>query len=118
MKWKKLAPDEKGNWITNDTDEESYPVWSPDGTKIAFGRAPKDAEKQLFIVNADGSGLIQLTNTPGIEAEDPSWSPDGTMLAFQRGPLGGESDIYVMLLDGSGLTRLTTSGHDWAPSWR
>jgi Tol biopolymer transport system component len=39
------------------------PVWSPDGKKIAFGRNAHD-QRGLYTVNADGSGLSQVTHTP------------------------------------------------------
>jgi Tol biopolymer transport system component len=42
------------------------PTWSPDGTKIAFGRSD-----EIYTVNADGTGLTQVTDAPG--SESPDW---------------------------------------------
>ena len=42
------------------------PTWSPDGTKIAFGRSD-----EIYTVNADGTGLRQVTDAPG--SESPEW---------------------------------------------
>jgi Tol biopolymer transport system component len=49
-----------------------YPGWSPDGTKIAFTRVTEDGKKSdIAIVNADGSGLVQVTNTG--DADEADW---------------------------------------------
>jgi Tol biopolymer transport system component len=49
------------------------PVWSPDGRKIAFGRNQDDGQRDLYTVNADGSGLFQVTNTPDISEFNGDW---------------------------------------------
>jgi Tol biopolymer transport system component len=49
------------------------PVWSPDGQKIAFGRNQDDGQRDLYTVNADGSGLFQVTNTPDISEFNGDW---------------------------------------------
>ena len=63
------------------------PQWSPDGTRIAFAlRLRDEAESwRIYIVNADGTGLRELSKDPQSRSEGhPSWSPDGTRVAFQR----------------------------------
>ena len=47
-------------------------VWSPDGTKILFGKGVGDSNAHLFMVNPDGSGLTQVTHGSG-GAESPDW---------------------------------------------
>jgi len=50
------------------------PVWWPDGRKIAIGRSQgDDGQRDLFTVNADGSGLFQVTNTPDINEFNGDW---------------------------------------------
>jgi WD40-like Beta Propeller Repeat len=50
------------------------PVWSPDGTKIAIGRSQgDDGQRDLYTINADGSGLFQVTNTPDINEFNGDW---------------------------------------------
>ena len=49
------------------------PVWSPDGRKIAFGRNQDDGQRDLYTVNADGSGLFQVTNTPDVSEFNGDW---------------------------------------------
>lgn len=49
------------------------PVWSPDGQKIAFGRNQDDGQRDLYTVNADGSGLFQVTHTDDISEFNGDW---------------------------------------------
>jgi Tol biopolymer transport system component len=64
----------------------------------------------IYIINADGSGLRRLTN-----GMDPAWSPDGTKVAFARwrDPRG----IYVIDEDGSNETLLFGWSQAKAPAW-
>jgi Tol biopolymer transport system component len=45
----------------------------PTGKKIAFGRLPAGGERDIYTVNADGSGLFRVTNSPGIEESGVDW---------------------------------------------
>jgi Tol biopolymer transport system component len=46
-------------------------VWSPDGTKIAFVRSfNNDIDGEAYTVNLDGTGLFQVTHTPGVDNVD------------------------------------------------
>jgi dipeptidyl aminopeptidase/acylaminoacyl peptidase len=61
---------------------ESEPVWSPDGTRIAFFSDARSKEHDaLFVADADGTHVRRL-NALGGEAQRLAWSPDGTRLAF------------------------------------
>lgn len=56
------------------------PVWSPDGTRLAFV-LPTAYATDIYLVNADGTNFQNLTNSPTYDFW-PAWSPDGTKLAF------------------------------------
>jgi Tol biopolymer transport system component len=56
-----------------------YPVFSPDGTRIAFSAYRRGNGQNLWIANADGGNLNQVTTEGG---RVPSWYPDGKQLAF------------------------------------
>jgi Tol biopolymer transport system component len=70
----------------------------------------------LNIVNADGSGLRQLT---GMDNDaSPALSPDGLQVAFTSLRRNGNNEIYLINPDRSGLNRLTTNkGEDLSPAW-
>ena len=86
--------------------------------RIAFS-SNRDGDHEVFIMNADGSGVINLTNND-VKDADPAWSADGTNIAFVRDTSGMELDeIYVMKGDGSGQTNITNhpAVSDIEPSW-
>lgn len=99
----------------------SDPTWSPDGEEIAFTRS--DAcddtgcpESDIWKINADGTGLSQVTNGNGISEGSVAWSPDGKSLA-----LWCNQRICTMQSDGTGVMQLTTTQSfepDWAPDGR
>ena len=70
----------------------------------------------IYVMNADGSSLTQLTNSPADDTE-PAWSLDGKRIAFTSSR-DGNKEIYLMNADGSNQTRLTTDpGIDICPTW-
>src|SRR5205823_3521044 len=88
--------------------------------KIALVISPDDtfAVSDIYSVNANGSGLTNLTNHPAGYGP-PVWSPDNTQIAFSSSRENQLSKIYIMNADGSGLHRLTNSGDDIesSPAW-
>jgi len=104
--------------MTDDPGQDQQPAWSPDGTKIAFV-STRSGVSQVWLMNADGTNLTQITFDSAPKGQRPSWSPDGTRIAFQSNGTGG-GDIYVMNADGTGQARLTSdpageSGPAWSP---
>ncbi len=95
--------------------ENTSPVWSPEGKRLAFV-SDRDGNKEIYLMNIDGSDLRNLTNH---EADDwtPAWSPDGTEIAFSS-MRDGNWEIYIMWSDGSYPVRLTNDPEaDIAPAW-
>ena len=94
----------------------SDPAWSPDGRKLAFVRLNASVGSPIYVVKADGSGLLRLTRNPALDA-DPTWSPDGRRIAFAS-ERDGNSEVYVMNANGSGQRNLTRNpAYDANPTW-
>ncbi|MDH4335109.1 MAG: hypothetical protein OEW24_07620 [Chloroflexota bacterium] len=117
------------------------PGWSADGTEIVFtqdvpfdindtsmyGELPPLPGPALFVVDADGRNLHQISPTgwPG------DWSPDGARIVFQYSAYhdivpnpGGtgwgytpSSDLYTIRPDGTDLRQLTSDGNSYGPGW-
>jgi len=96
--------------LTHNNEEERAPAWSPDGTRIVFsGRIGGGrADFEICVMNADGSGLVQLTDNslPDLTA---TYSPDGQQIVFNSTlvPGSGQPQLFMMNADGSQLRQLT-----------
>jgi Tol biopolymer transport system component len=105
------------------------PSWSPDGKRLVFDARAQDSgalcrgdgscNDELYLVNADGSGLRRLTRNAAAD-EHAAWSPDGREIAFISWRDGGTAEIYVMNADGTSQRRLTRTHGDeddlaWSP---
>ncbi len=102
----------KGKW-----DEEIFhdPIYSPDGSKIAFnkfGSSTGDNE-EIWIMNSDGSNPEKLTS----ENTDyyPAWSPGGQYIAFSRF-VNGSPKIFIISLNDRSITQVTEKEAQY-PTW-
>lgn len=99
--------------------------WSPDGMKAVVAASPVTGTgaSHLYVMNADGSNLTQLTNTTFSDF-NPVWSPDGTKIAFIRNlnrmntRYSWHSEIYVINANGTNETAFTQNGGtNFTPIW-
>jgi hypothetical protein len=96
------------------------PIWSPDGTRIAFNSdVDRPGVDRVYVMNADGSDTrllpLDATIVTG-DAVEVSWSPDGRQIAFES-QANGHYAIFIANADGSGARRLTDGStmqlHPW-----
>ncbi len=95
------------------------PVWSPDGTKIAYSERVNGGlgDAEIYVMDADGSNPVNITNHPADDWE-PTWSPDGAKIAFstERGP-NDLRELWVMAADGSDQVKIEIPGAPRKPAW-
>ena len=90
--------------------DERYPVFSPDGTRLAFA-SDRDGQYEIYVAAANGALPLRLTTDPGYDSA-PSWSPDSSRIAFERGAaldVDPTKDIWIMGANGLGQTKLAGS---------
>ena len=105
--------------LTEHPQFDSAPAWSPNGQKITYVsyRGEPKPRGEIYVMNADGTNPINLTQTPERWEHSPSWSPDGRQIVFKSSDLLA-SDIFVMDADGANLRNLTNHvASDWNPAW-
>jgi hypothetical protein len=85
---------------TNEVSPDPSPA-TAEG-QVAYD-AVADGNRDIYLANGDGTGVIRLTTDPGEDAY-PSWSPDGASITFLR-----DGDVYVMAADGTNVTRITST---------
>jgi dipeptidyl aminopeptidase/acylaminoacyl peptidase len=101
--------------LTGGAGDAGGPVWSPDGSRVAFSSNAATNAKgpgELYVARADGSDVHAVTTgTPaGSTRFSPTWSPDGTELAYlQRSSAFGPADISIVSADGGTPPRRITS---------
>jgi len=107
--------------LTFDEGDKDQPVWSPDGSQIAYV-APGGEGKGLdiWVMDADGSNQQNITNHIGDEY-DPVWMPDGSMIAFTH-HLRDEGSVPIYALtwirpDGTQRERLSVDFVEWDPTF-
>jgi Tol biopolymer transport system component len=120
-----IGPDGSGErQLTHPSPDESDedPVWSPDGSTVAFVRLGVDSDRRVtsvsgYLVDADGTDerqLAVLRLAAPVAVYRPSWSADGLHLAF-AGPAG----TYVVGADGSAFHTVSETVTGWVPAqWR
>jgi Tol biopolymer transport system component len=106
--------------VSNDPGDDFGASWAPSGLKIAFASnrrglaAHFNDSYDIFTVNLDGTGLVNLTPNGLSSNTHPIWSPDGTRIAFDH-----DGKVWVMNADGSGAAPVSTLSFvdfmDWSP---
>lgn len=101
---------------TNNSYTKRNPKYSHTGSKIVFDAriaATSNKHSEIFIMNSDGSNIVQLTNysasgTLNYASQDPIFSNDDSQIYFVSNETG-VSQIYKMNIDGTGKTMITNT---------
>jgi TolB protein len=94
----------------------SRPTWAPDSRRLAFGCEVAPGNRDICVIDVDGSGLVRLTGDPAID-DGAAWSPDGTTIAFSTTRYGADPQLATMRGDGSNVTQLGGGIIGWDPAW-
>jgi dipeptidyl aminopeptidase/acylaminoacyl peptidase len=106
--------------LTSGRAIDVFPVFSPDGTRIAF-QSDRAGQADVYVMDSDGSNVVRLTGSGDDNLDDyaPTWSPDGRQIAFLRGevPPGGPGELWVIDADGSNAHVLLDQPLVDFPAW-
>lgn len=98
--------------VSDGTDTDIEPVWSPDGTRIAVARNGNS----IWTVGPDGGSPHQVASYSGSDSvlyTEPAWSPDGARIAWMSDDTtSGEVQIFSALAIGSSGTNLVPGSND------
>jgi Tol biopolymer transport system component len=94
------------------TGSSAHATFPGENGRIIFTANPTGSV-QIYTINPDGTGMVQITNLPG-GAGGPIFSPDGRRILFTY---GAAPNLYVINVDGTGLTQLTFDGLSTAGRW-
>jgi serine/threonine protein kinase len=109
--------------LTSNAANKGQVAWSPDGLKIFYESAGADGKKDIFVMNADGTGSVNLTNTPGDDVY-PAVSPKTGQVAFVS---SRNSWMQIWWMQPDGSTPINVSAmhtnkpfnmpQEWDPAW-
>jgi len=89
---------------------DSYPSWSPDGTRILF-ESKSEGSSDIYVMDADGGNVEKVLQSALYDAH-PSWSFDGSKIVYATDIDGKNKDLYIIDADGSGQKLLTDKAGD------
>ena len=93
--------------------EDGLPVWSPDGSRIAFF-SNRPGRDDIFVIDVSGENLTNLTQSPEIHERVPSWSPDGTHILYAS----WDDHFHTLrLADGHRAQVIQDDGDRRLPDW-
>lgn len=94
--------------LTNTPVTEHLPIYSPDGTRIAYIAVNRESNNPaIAVMEANGDQPTTLTSAEALFANDPFWAADGNSIFFFGATENSMWDIYRINTDGGNLANLT-----------
>jgi Tol biopolymer transport system component/tRNA A-37 threonylcarbamoyl transferase component Bud32 len=90
--------------LTTHSGEDLKPVWTPDGSRIVYGRRDPQAPLNMYWQRADGTGEPERLVESPLAQEPSSFHPSGRFLAFTQGTQGSQTDAMILPLEGDERT--------------
>lgn len=113
--WIVPAKGGKATRITDYFNDARQPVWSPDGSRLAYF-SYRDGGYDLWTIKPDGGDMKKLTDG-AYDDREPAWSPDGKTMAFSS-DRSGNYDIWTLDIASGAMKQISSNGReDRLPSW-
>ena len=87
--------------FTFETSDDWLPVWSPDGSRLAFGCNQRGQGDRICVRAGSGAGAVEVLLAPATGARPTDWSADGSLLVYELGPRTAKRDLWALPLDRS-----------------
>lgn len=88
-----LSPGSEPVGLTESSGDEVFPVWSPDGASIAFGRREADGTIDVWVMDADGGSQRRVYDSGSVYLEGIAWHPNGEIIYASRGYFDGPGNM-------------------------
>ncbi len=104
--------------LTDNAARDDDPIWSPNGSQLAFRSDRAGVEDDIWVMDSDGANPINITNDPASDDFFPAWFPDGSRLVWAS-LRTGDPEIFVANADGSGVYKFLDlpSSDEFVPSF-
>ena len=97
--------------------DDTYPYWNRMGTQLSFQRASRGGKPDLWVMNANGSGQVNITNTKSVGERWAIWSPVAREIVYTS-DRDGDYEIHRRNLDTNADVKLTNNKvADWRADW-